>query len=326
MKIGVLIGRFQLPEPHEGHRLIINRMLETFDQVIILVGSANRAQSVRNPFSYGERYLSIKNLYPKVFVYPLNDYKYSDTQWQVDVVNTVNYAVSNIASLANVEITLCGYWKEGNDYLKWFPQWKYLPIESNIDISGTEIRNNYRNLLPAQVQQDMQYFEQEALKFKDYPYPETLNFNCADALVECNGHVLLIERKFTPGAGTLALPGGFKNRNETFLDCAIRELIEETNIRVPEKVLRGSVISSRLFDSPNRSTGIPRSTLCVHMRIQPDASNTLPRAHGGDDAQSTSWVAIHNVLNKCKLYDDHSDIISVMTSTSPVPAYLNNNY
>ena len=60
------------------------------------------------------------------------------------------------------------------------------------------------------------------------------------------------------------------NSNETFLDCAVRELIEETNIRVPEKVLRGSIVKTELFDSPKRSFGIPRNTLAVYFRINPD--------------------------------------------------------
>lgn len=325
MKVGVLVGRFQVPSPHEGHRFLLKRLQEEFDKLIVLIGSVNRARSVKNPYNFQYRRDRVLEVVPNATVLPLNDYAYSDSQWQTDVINTVNGKLAAWYQ-SDADIYFCGHWKEGNDYLNWFPQWKFHNVDSNIDISGTEVRNIHRNLLPTTVQNDLAYYEKEAKLFSNYPFPETLNFNCGDAILECNGHILLIERKFAPGAGTLALPGGFKNRNETFLDCAIRELLEETNIRVPEKVLRGSVVSTRLFDSPSRSNGIPRNTLAVHIRIKPDNGNSLPRANGGDDAQSTSWVSLHDVLNNCHLYDDHLDIISVMTNTNPIPAYLNPKY
>ena len=151
--------------------------------------------------------------------------------------------------------------------------------------------------------------------------PETLNFNCSDAVLECQGHVLLIQRKFAPGAGAWALPGGFRNQRETFLDCAIRELMEETNVRIPEKVLRGSIVKTELFDSPNRSFGIPRNTMAVYMRISPNPDYTLPRANGSDDAALCKWVPLTDALNNIEMYDDHKDIISKVTGVNPMPAF-----
>ena len=84
---------------------------------------------------------------------------------------------------------------------------------------------------------------------------------------------LLIRRKHDPFAGSWALPGGFKNNKESSLDCAFRELTEETNVRVAEKVLRGSIVQTKLFDDPNRGMGIPRNTLAVHIRIDLNFDN-----------------------------------------------------
>lgn len=327
-KIGILIGRFQVPEPHEGHRFLINRILERCDDLIILVGSANRARSIKNPFTFMERSSAILNSFPdkeqRIWVVPLNDYLYNDSQWMADVAATIQYTVNQIPKMDNnVQLTLFGHYKEGNNYLKWFPQMKYENIDSDIELSGTEVRRMTLSKLPQCVQDDYAYFDKEAAKFVMYPYPETLNFNCGDAIVECLGHILLIERGAAPGAGTWALPGGHKNRNETFFDCAIRELYEETNLRVPEKVVRGSVLSTRLFDSPVRSNGIPRNTLAVHIRVQPDTDGTLPRARGADDAVKARWVSIEKALNEYRLFDDHADIISEMTGVKPLIAYQN---
>lgn len=174
-----------------------------------------------------------------------------------------------------------------------------------------------------EVVEDWKYFQNEKKLFENYPFPETLSFNCADALVECSGHVLLIQRARAPGRGTWALPGGFKNRAETFLDCAVRELQEETNIRVPEKVLRGSIVNKQLFDDPTRGNGIPRVTLCVHFIISPNVDGSLPRANGADDAADCGWYPIREVMSNMKLFDDHLSIISSMLKVMPVAAHLN---
>lgn len=326
-KLGVLIGRFQVPQMHEGHRFIVRRMLEQCDEVLILFGSANRTRSVKNPFTYRERREATHRLFPSVITAPLNDYLYNDSQWMADVAATIQGVLESVTSdhQENFEVVLYGHHKDGNDYLKWFPQYDYVNINSDIDISGTEVRNSFMHLLPENVQADAAYFAKERETFNKYPYPASLNICCGDAVVECLGHILLIKRKFTPGAGNWALPGGHKNTNETFLECALRELAEETNLRIPLPVLLGSIKSTRLFDSPKRSSGIPKLTVAVHMVVKPNPDGSLPRANGSDDAAETSWVPISDILNKYRLHDDHGDIISEMTGVMPLMAANNPN-
>lgn len=327
-KVGILIGRFQVSSPHEGHRFLINRILEKCDKLIILVGSANRARSIKNPFTFMERANAILDSFPdkqnRIWVVPLNDYLYNDSQWMADVAATVKHTLG-VMKEDSADLTLYGHFKKGNDYLKWFPHMKFENIDSEIELSGTEVRNSMRNsvLMPQSVRDDFQYYENEIIKFRNYPYPETLNFNCGDTVVTCLGHVLLIKRKVAPGVGTWALPGGHKNRNETFLDCAIRELYEETNLRVPEKVVRGSITNTKLFDHPARNNGVPRNTLAVMVSLQPNLDGTLPRANGADDASEAKWVLIETALNEYRLFDDHADIISEMTGVKPIIAYQN---
>lgn len=322
IETGVFIGRFQ--PAHIGHIHAISIASSLCKTLIILVGSANQCLSIKNPWTYQQRKqmllqkcfsANIRN----VEIYPLNDYPYIDSQWIADVRSTMEWL--NVKSP-----TLFGHMKDGNDYLKWFPDYNFRDIQSIHTICATDIRNQLfaQNSpeLPKTVRDDFAYYQKEAKLFADYPFPETLNFNCADSILECQGHILLIKRKFAPGKDTWALPGGFKNRNETFLDCAIRELYEETNLRVPEKVIRGSIIDTKMFDSPSRSFGIPRNTLAVYIRISPNPDGSLPRANGADDAAETSWISLNDVLNKHQLYDDHKFIISAMTHVSPVPAYV----
>lgn len=322
---GILIGRFQ--PLHPGHKELIRQAKSQCTNLVIIVGSANAARSIKNPYDYLERFSEIQlflehESIKDVTIVPLNDYKYSNTQWISDVTT-----IAMEYSRGSKEIILFGHMKEGNTYLNWFPQYKFVNLTTPYEVCSTDIRRKRfesgNSGFSREVVEDWKYFQNEEKLFGDYPFPETLSFSCADALVECSGHVLLIQRARAPGRGTWALPGGFKNRSETFLDCAVRELQEETNIRVPEKVLRGSYVSQHLFDDPTRGCGIPRVTLCVHFKVQPNVDGSLPRANGADDAMECGWFPIREVMTSMKLYDDHLSIISSMLGVMPPPAHLN---
>lgn len=321
MKSGIFIGRFQ--PVHQGHVHAIGIAATQVDQLYILVGSANQCRSIRNPWTYEERAaMLLKKIHAlgmnNVHILPLNDYRYNNTQWMSDVRQTAEFYGAG-------KFILFGHEKDGNDYLKWFPDWEYRNIEAQYMINASSIRKRMFETddpeMPETVRGDYAFYQKEKQLFKDYPFPETLNFNCSDAILECQGHILLIRRKFSPGRGAWALPGGFRNQRETFLDCAIRELKEETNVRVPEKVLRGSIVKTELFDDPRRSFGIPRNTLAVHMRINPNPDYSLPRANGADDAVECKWVTLTDALNNIEMYDDHKDIVSKVTGVMPMPAF-----
>lgn len=321
MKSGIFIGRFQ--PVHQGHIHALGIAASQVDKLFILVGSANQCRSIKNPWTFQERSQMLRTKLHAAGirnyeVIPLNDYRYSNTQWMSDVRATAEHYEMGTP-------TLFGHMKEGNNYLTWFPDWKFKSIEAQYNVNATDVRNamfvENDPLMPDTVKADWAFYQKEKVTFGNYPFPETLNFNCSDAILECQGHVLLIQRKFAPGAGAWALPGGFRNQRETFLDCAIRELIEETNVRVPEKVLRGSIVKTELFDDPSRSFGIPRNTMAVYMRINPNPDFSLPRANGADDAALCKWVPLTDALNTIQMYDDHKDILAKVTGVNPMPAF-----
>jgi bifunctional NMN adenylyltransferase/nudix hydrolase len=321
MKSGIFIGRFQ--PVHQGHIHALGIAASQVDKLFILVGSANQCRSIKNPWTFQERSQMLRTKLHAAGirnyeVIPLNDYRYSNTQWMSDVRATVEHYEMGTP-------ILFGHMKEGNNYLTWFPDWKFKSIEAQYNVNATDVRNamfvENDPLMPDTVKADWAFYQKEKVTFGNYPFPETLNFNCSDAILECQGHVLLIQRKFAPGAGAWALPGGFRNQRETFLDCAIRELQEETNVRVPEKVLRGSIVKTELFDDPSRSFGIPRNTMAVYMRINPNPDFSLPRANGADDAALCKWVPLTDALNTIQMYDDHKDILAKVTGVNPMPAF-----
>lgn len=336
--VGFIVMRAQ--PLHEGHIQIIEQALQTCDRLVILLGSVNRARSFLNPWTYEERKARILESFDsdtilRLTAYPLNDYKYSDAQWLGDV----NMIITSEVQGTGAKAVIYGHSKPGNDYLKLFKEGTaYKEVNSTTNLTATEVRERMYEAemldvlpddafrLPDEAIEDRTYFLGEAARFKNYPYKDTLNFNCADAVVECDGYVLLIRRGKAPGKGAWALPGGFKNANETFVQCALRELDEEVNIRVPRKILEGSIVGTRLFDAPDRGQGIPRNTLAVHIRIKRDSDGRLARIVPADDAMHAEWMLINDAMNEISMYDDHQDIISTLLNVQAIPAHLNQRF
>jgi bifunctional NMN adenylyltransferase/nudix hydrolase len=146
--------------------------------------------------------------------------------------------------------------------------------------------------------------------WKAAPFPPT--FMTVDAVVVQSGHVLLVQRGDMPGKGLWALPGGFLNQGETMLDGAIRELKEETKIKVPVPVLKGSNKGSKTFDAPNRSQR--GRTITQAFYIDLGFAEELPRVKGSDDAEKAFWVPLSEVVAKRdQFFEDHFHIISYFT-------------
>lgn len=343
-KIAVFIGRFQ--PFHNGHAKIVNHCIENYDKTIILVGSTNRCESIKQPFNFELTQESITSYIESNFkqadfcIEPLRDFIYNDTKW-ISQVEDIVFEQKSAFGSEKTSVTLVGHSRDDSSYyLKIFPNFliEELPSFCN-DISGTDIREKYLkdediseyvpkdtmkiiSALPIdkkeKLKKEMTFFKQEKILFASYPFPETLKFNCSDAVVVCDGNILLIQRKVAPGIGTWALPGGFVNRNETYEECAIRELIEETGIKIPKKVMLGSKKSEKIFDSPKRNIGIPRITNAFYFQIQPDINKAgapkLPHIKGSDDAEKAQWIPLA-IAKRMELFDDHGDIIDYFTSS-----------
>lgn len=54
---GFYVGRFQ--PYHKGHHNVIAELSNSFDELVIGIGSADKSHSRRNPFTAGERYMMI---------------------------------------------------------------------------------------------------------------------------------------------------------------------------------------------------------------------------------------------------------------------------
>jgi bifunctional NMN adenylyltransferase/nudix hydrolase len=325
----VLIGRFQ--PFHAAHLEIVKRATALCDQLIIVVGSANQPRTYKNPFTFSERKEMIKSatagLNLKIYVESNTDTIYNDQAWAVRIQGIVGKY-----STPDGKVGVIGHKKDSSSfYLDMFPQWGYENVDEIEPLSAVNIRDLYfkrganmefiRGVVPRttfeflsefwktdayhQVIREREFITEHNKQYASLKYPPI--FSTADAIVICSGHVLMIKRRAEPGRGLWALPGGYVNANtdKTVEAAMLRELREETMIKVPAPVLKGSIVRSRVFDAIDRS---PRGRIITHAFYIQLPDGELPKVKGNDDAEKARWVPIAEVRSE-ECFEDHYEII-----------------
>jgi bifunctional NMN adenylyltransferase/nudix hydrolase len=162
------------------------------------------------------------------------------------------------------------------------------------------------------LQADYRYLVNYRAKWETTPFPIT--FTTVDCVVIKDGHVLMVKRKVHPGKGLLALPGGFINQNEWIFDAAIRELREETKIRLIKDdkedlaEWKKCLTEQKVFDHPERSLRGRVVTHCFCFQLP--SGGDLPEVRGADDAEKAFWMPIGDIgFRETELFEDHGSIV-----------------
>lgn len=327
----VFLGRFQ--PFHLGHEATIQQALELADTVVTIVGSAHRARSLRNPFTAEERVNMIHNSFQnesRLVIAQVADQMYNENTW----IRNVQHVVQPYAARSGQRqprVGIIGHDKDSTSYyLQLFPKWEFVEMPMIEDYHSTNIRNEYfineticseqltnygakflRDFAETDTYQtlvnEFQVVHNYRKSWSNAPYAPI--FVTTDAVVIQGGHILLVERGAAPGQGLWALPGGFLDQSERLEDAMIRELREETRLKVPEPVIRGSIKCTQVFDHPQRSD---RGRTITHAYlIELAGAQALPKVKGSDDAAKARWVPLAE-LNPREMFEDHFEVIKAM--------------
>lgn len=131
---GVVIGRFQVPFLHEGHKHLIDSAIRECGVVLIIIGVAKTIDE-NNPLNYGTRYEIIRDEYPDVFISAITD-RESDEEWSIEVDK-----IAKRFQLDNPH--LYGSRKSFIDNYKGILP--YVAVPEIPGVSGTKIREELRN-------------------------------------------------------------------------------------------------------------------------------------------------------------------------------------
>lgn len=335
-EFGVCIGRFQ--PFHNAHLDMVRIALEKAKKVIIIIGSFNQARNVKNPWLGAERISMIESCLTdeekaRVIFMPIRDYLYNENLWVTEVQEAVHEVVGSCK-----DIVLVGHKKDASSvYLDTFKQWKFVETGVNNPLSATDIRVKYftcdtsfvKDLPPTvanillhtchdtglnspgfsifeNLRDEFQHIKNYREAWRGAPFPPI--FVTTDAVVIKSGHVLVVRRKGSPGRGLIALPGGFLQQNEKIITGCIRELKEETGIKVKPDDLKKAVCAKEVFDHPDRSLRGRTITHAFCMNL--GEGGDLPDVKGSDDADKAWWMPHREVyVRENEFFEDHYHMI-----------------
>jgi bifunctional NMN adenylyltransferase/nudix hydrolase len=344
--VAVYIGRFQIF--HNGQLALLRRALEAAPLCIVVIGSAYQARTPKNPFTWQERVEMIRLAMPeadrdRIQFLPVRDY-YNQDRW----VTAVKQGVAQLAcGKMGASLVLVGHFKDAtSEYLRNFPDWTLDAVESQGRIDASALRDCYFghavnalepalaalvNQIPAttaaflrtwaalpyfhELAQEWESLKKEKAKWAGSPYAPV--FVTVDAVVKCNDRVLLIKRGRSPGKGLFAVPGGFIEQRETVYQSALRELEEETHMRLLESDMRHALKVVHVFDHPDRSL---RGRVITHAHFFDIGSRSLPEVQAADDAASAEWVPIEKLASmEERFHDDHFHMLDFFFSLTTQP-------
>lgn len=337
--LAVVIGRFQML--HVGHAALLRQALEVAERCVIVLRAAFQARAPRRPLSWTEQRETIRLALPpgdrdRVDVLPMRDH-HDEQRWQRLVVRAVESIPAGHGSAAHPSVALIAPLDDPTAAaLRDRAGWRIVPATDRSGLDSAAIRDALFGATPEgtdaalaalgdvlapgsadflrawlqlpyaePLRAEWAALREQQRAWAGSPYPPV--FVTVDAVVRCADQVLLIVRDRRPGLGLNALPGGFIEQDETLYAAAVRELAEETQLKLLDTTLRACLRGVEVFDAPLRSQ---RGRTITHAHCFDLGERVPPDVLGGDDAASARWVPIADLAAiEDSFLDDHFQIL-----------------
>lgn len=230
--VGVIIGRFQVAELHQGHLDYINFALsQNHDMYILLLGLAPTKATKRNPLDFDSRRRMIEEAFPGKFIIMYQNDLPDDKDW-------ANAVIKNVTPIAgNRDIVIYG----GRDNsLNYFPDTVKIAIyEPTVYLpdNGTEQRISAGKQVKSSKDWRLGCLYATQNRY-DTVFPTV---DCA-IFDDNNYEYIYLAKK--EKERKLRFVGGFAdpNKDKSFEQTARREAYEETGLEVTTPIYIGSTL------------------------------------------------------------------------------------
>ncbi len=210
--IGVIVGRFQVPTLHPGHRYLIQTAMDECNDVCLLIGDREAERTDKDPMNYETRTQMIKGIYPFITTERLLDHP-CDEAWSENLDSILDklYPDSTKILYGSRNSFVPSY--HGRHEAKVIPEYK--------EYSGTKFRDN-----AAKSPIESEDFRRGVIYAQTNRFP--VSFQVADvALLDGESQNVLLGRKTTDDGWRFL--GGFVDPTDESLELsAKREVYEET--------------------------------------------------------------------------------------------------
>lgn len=285
--VGVIVGRFQVPELHEGHRDVLDYVVERHDKVILFLGVPGHQQAtMENPLDSQAREQMIREEYPEIIVRYIKD-EQSDEYWSKKLDGQIKDHIT-----PNQTVMLYGSRDSFiSHYQGRFPTQE---LEAEHKVSGTEIRARIkRHSTKGTVE-----FREGAVWATYARFPTTYTTVDVAVFDEDFSHILLGRK---PHESAWRLPGGFAEpTSESFEQDARREVQEETNLSITDPEYIGSF---KIDDWRYRGERDKIKTLLFMARRQ------FGEVKAGDDLEEVKWFPLSTLDIETDIMPNHRVLV-----------------
>jgi bifunctional NMN adenylyltransferase/nudix hydrolase len=290
---GVIVGRFQVNDLHDGHMELFRQVAARHNGVIVFIGTHPAGLSKNHPLDYEVRRRMIEAKFPNFIVRELKDTR-DDETWSDQLDKAIAGAVVGEASF-----TLYG----GRDSFVPHYHGKYKPVELTLSlesqkISGTQIRDRF-----ATESIQSSDFRAGMIYASAHQYPVV--YPTVDCAIFTTDHTeILLGRKPTDPKDKYRFIGGFAEKiRPTYEQDARSEVWEETNLDPNEMEFIGSAVIPDW-----RMNGLPDKGIKTVFF----ATTTMSMgATAGDDIEEVKWFKVSE-LTAANIADTHQILYALL--------------
>lgn len=281
--VGVVVGRFQTPRLHAGHKFVLNTA-NRHARLLIFVGLHRAPGSFRNELDFETRLKMLQESYPDAIILPIQDEKL-DEYWSAkldDVVSTV--CPLSQARLYHGRLSFAPHYKGGM---------KLTDVGEQFPNTATELREKcYEKALNSEEFRAGQFYYSQQIFPRINP--------CVDIAItrEIDGvlHVALGNRAADPDHWRF--PGGHVDRTDENMEHTVRrEAMEETNVEVADQ----TYVCSRMIDDWRNTRTNGTMTTLFH------CTYGFGKLQGGDDIHEARWFPVAT-LESVSIVKEHQQL------------------
>lgn len=300
-KIGVIVGRFQVPDLHEGHLHLIDSVVAKHKKVLLLLGSTPGVLVTRNnPLDYFTRKMMIQEKYPNIVILPLHD-KPLDSQWSRGIDEKIQETFGD-----HVEATIYG--SRDSFIPSYSGRFPTQELDTSYNISGSQVRKFISDEVrsTSDFRRGVVYasHNKHAITYTTVDIAIIKNSNSVDELE------ILLGRKKTDPDNKWRFIGGFVDpkKDKTLEQAAKREAVEETGNSL-ELSQNGKYLGSTYIDDwryKNEQDQIITTVFSFNY--------VCGDAKAGDDIDDVKWFKLYP-FNYNYLVDQHHCIMDIIQNS-----------
>jgi bifunctional NMN adenylyltransferase/nudix hydrolase len=285
--VGVIVGRFQVPALHEGHRDLIEHVAAQHDKVIIVLGLSVLPNTTNNPLDYQARAQMLREAFPDIELAYVEDMA-DDYKWSAKL----DRVVGTLCTAAQSRVL---YGARDSFITRYHGKLPTKELEPERVFDGTGVRRGIarsRTINSAEFRAGATW-----AAFSRYPTA----YQTVDVSIEDDDGNVLVGRK--PDESLYRFIGGFSDpRSESLEHDVRREVMEETGVEIGTP----RYIGSRLQDDWRYRGEVDKVKTAMFR-----AKHLFGHPKPGDDIEEVRWFKLDTLAER-DLVPEHRPLLTML--------------